>query len=104
MRKSAQADFVPLLPANSFAELPPAHRTLDSANQKGRGPDNPTPGPRSLTYLPDMAARGWTLNNPVAAGIVQQTHCGATLGTAVVGRFQAGPISRAGQLPGDAAP
>jgi hypothetical protein len=36
-------------------------------------------------------------------GISEQTHCGQTLGTAVVSNFEAGTIDMAGKLPGDAA-
>ncbi|MBW3622979.1 MAG: VCBS repeat-containing protein [Armatimonadetes bacterium] len=49
----------------------------------------------------NLEQRGWTLRDPITAGIVQQTHCEATPGTAFVSNFQAGPLSQAGKLPGD---
>jgi hypothetical protein len=46
----------------------------------------------------DLAARGWTLGDPVSAGIVEQTHCGSgVLGTATVSQFVAGPLDAPGQ-------
>jgi hypothetical protein len=49
----------------------------------------------------DLAAAGYPLKDPVVAGIEEQTHCDTTLGTAGVSHFEAGPLSQAGQLPGD---
>jgi hypothetical protein len=49
----------------------------------------------------DMGTRGWSLHDPLSVGIVQQTHCGETVGYGAVVAFQAGPIEMAGKLKGD---
>lgn len=40
----------------------------------------------------DMNEKGYPLNDPITAGIVQQAHCGGTPTTASVSHFQAGPL------------
>lgn len=51
--------------------------------------------PVNLAAVPGV----YSLQEPVSAGIVMQTHCVATPGTAVVSDFRAGDISLAGRLP-----
>jgi hypothetical protein len=62
---------------------------------------------QQLSLNNDLGEEGYTtLKDPIVVGIAQETHkdscCGGNSGTAVVSNFQAGDLSLAGLLPGDA--